>query len=78
MITVYSLKSLERNYIYVGMTADLDRRMNEHNTGHERTTRPYAPFKLIFTEQFDNRILGRQKEKYLKSGIGKEFLHNLD
>ena len=77
MYYVYALKSLERNYIYVGMTNDMDRRVKEHNKGENRSTKAYKPFVLIYKEQFETRIEARKKEKYLKSGIGKEFLKTL-
>ncbi len=77
MIVVYAIRSLNRNYIYVGMTFDLNVRLDRHNKGYERTTKPYRPFSLIYKEEFPDRIKARKKEKYLKSGIGKEFLKSL-
>ena len=77
MITVYAIKSLNKNYIYVGMSNNVHRRLIEHNNGENRSTKAYLPFSLIFQEEFENRILARQKEKYLKSGVGKEFLRSL-
>lgn len=77
MISVYAIKSVERNYIYVGMTNNLKRRLTEHNTGKNRSTKAYVPFNLIFQAEFENRVLAREKEKYLKSGVGKEFLRSL-
>ena len=77
MIVVYAIKSLLFNYIYVGMTNDLDRRLCEHNNGENRSTKAYKPFILIYSEEFENRALARIREKYLKSGVGKEFLKSL-
>ncbi|MBP9803140.1 MAG: GIY-YIG nuclease family protein [Candidatus Pacebacteria bacterium] len=77
MYYVYAIKSQEKNYIYVGLTNNLDRRFSEHNNGKNKTTKPYKPFKIIYTEKFETRIEARVKEKYLKSGIGKEFLKML-
>ncbi|NQV76185.1 MAG: GIY-YIG nuclease family protein [Bacteroidetes bacterium] len=77
MYFVYVLSSLTRSYIYVGLTDNIERRINEHNKGYNKTTKPYRPFQLIFTEQFSTRIEARAREKHLKSGIGKEFLKNL-
>jgi len=77
MIIVYALRSLSRKYIYVGMTNDLKRRLEEHNKGENRSTKAYLPFTLIYSEEFADRISARVKEKYLKSGIGKEFLKAL-
>ncbi|WP_337866589.1 GIY-YIG nuclease family protein [Ignavibacterium sp.] len=39
MIYVYAIKSKVRNYIYVGMTANITDRLHRHNSGYERTTR---------------------------------------
>lgn len=77
MFIVYALKSIARNYTYVGLTSDLQSRILRHNKGYERTTKPYAPFKLIYSEEFSERISARIREKFLKSGQGKDFLKGL-
>jgi putative endonuclease len=77
MFFVYALRSANRNYIYVGMSSNVSRRLNEHNKGFNKTTKPYAPFILIFQEEFDTRINARKREIYLKSGIGKEYIKSL-
>ena len=74
MYTVYALKSKLKNYIYVGMTTDLADRVKRHNDGREKTTRPYRPFELIYKEIHFTRKDARIRQKYLKSGVGKEFL----
>ena len=45
--------------------------------GQNRSTKAYKPFELILKEEFPTRDEARQREKYLKSGIGKEFLKKL-
>jgi len=60
--------------MYVGLTDNLPRRIQQHNDGRERTTKPYRPFRLLHSEQFTTRTEARSREKYLKSGAGKEFL----
>ena len=77
MFFVYALKSLSREYIYVGMTNNLERRIKEHNSGLNGTTRPYAPFTILLVEEYENRIIARAREKFLKSGVGKEYLRSL-
>jgi putative endonuclease len=74
MFEVYIIKSLNKNYIYVGLTNNLSRRIKEHNQGKEKTTRSYAPFKLIHAEKLPSRPAARNREKYLKSGCGKEWI----
>ena len=65
---------MERNYIYVGLTNNLDNRLDQHNNGENKSTKAYRPFILIHSEVFSTRIEARAKEKYYKSGIGKEYL----
>ena len=77
MYTVYAISSKSRNYIYVGFTSNLEKRLERHNKGYEKTTRPYTPFNLIFTEECIDRPNTRIREKYWKPGIGKEQLRSL-
>jgi len=74
---VYVIKSASHKYIYVGLTNNYKRRIKQHNEGKERTTRHYRPFKSILLEEFETRIEAREREKYLKSGVGKERLKSL-
>jgi putative endonuclease len=77
MYHVYAIKSFYQNYIYVGITHDINKRVEQHNSGKERTTKPYLPFELLYTEQHIDRKSARKSEKYLKSGAGKELLKTL-
>ena len=77
MVWVYAISSVVRNYIYVGMTKDVDARLARHNKGREKITKPYAPFQLIYTEVCANRVKAREREKYWKSGIGKQKLRDI-
>jgi len=74
MYTVYAISSIPKNYIYVGLTSNLSDRLNRHYKGYEKTTKPYRPFKLIYSEACNTRLEARIREKYWKSGIGKEKL----
>jgi putative endonuclease len=76
MFYTYILKSRIKNYIYVGLTNNLQRRVNQHNSGKEKTTSPYKPFDLIHFESFNTRTEARAQEKYFKSGCGKEWIKN--
>ncbi len=77
MFTVYAIISTQRNYIYVGLTSDLENRLAYHNKGYEKTTKPYAPFVLLYSEQHESHLEDRKREKYWKSGVGKEKLKAL-
>jgi len=74
---VYAISSTTKKYIYVGQTNNLERRVRQHQSGKEKTTRDYRPFKVILTEKHLNRVDARVREKYYKSGSGKERLKEL-
>lgn len=74
---VYALASLERDYIYVGLSLDVERRIGEHQRGKEPTTRAYRPFEVLLIEVLPDRMAARKREKFLKSGAGKELLREI-
>ncbi len=77
MFYVYAIKSEIDGRIYVGMCGDTDNRLKEHNAGKTKSTKGFRPWELIYKEQVLTRIDAREREKYLKSGVGKEFLKSL-
>jgi len=77
MVEVYILKSINRNYHYVGISAELEIRFEKHNSGKNKTTAPYAPFKRIYTKSFESYKEARKHEVFLKSGKGREFIKTL-
>ena len=74
MHVVYAIRSIHRTYTYIGMTTEIDVRIERHNQGKNKTTRAYAPFELIYTKPFSTRAEAREHEKYLKTGVGRAFL----
>jgi putative endonuclease len=77
MFTVYALKSLSQNFIYVGMTENLEERLQRHNLGYNKSTKRFVPFKLIYSENCETGQEARIREKYLKSTSGKRFLRSV-
>lgn len=73
MFYVYVLVSQTKGLrFYVGFTDDLQRRLLEHNNGKTTSTKGYRPWNLFFFETVNTRSEARDREKYLKSGAGKE------
>lgn len=72
MYYVYILKLFNNDY-YIGRTDDLKRRIKEHLSGTERTTKRYLPCKLVTYISFENRDKSFKFEKYLKTGSGLAF-----
>ncbi|HEY4483336.1 MAG TPA: GIY-YIG nuclease family protein [Candidatus Paceibacterota bacterium] len=63
--------------IYVGISTDAQCRLREHNAGYVFSTKGYRPWRLFYIEKHGTRSEARAREKYLKSGVGKEFLKKL-
>ena len=74
MFYVYALHSQKTKSLYIGISADPDKRLKEHNSGATKSTKFGRPFSLIYKEPVSDRIVARQREKILKSGYGREFL----
>jgi putative endonuclease len=74
MITTYAIFDKFTKEVYVGLTNDLDRRISEHKRGQSKYTRKYRDIELFYTEECENYVDARKREKYFKSGCGKEFL----
>jgi putative endonuclease len=73
---IYLLRSEKDGKWYTGMTTNLRKRLNEHNSGHSLSTKKRMPLNLIYFEGCRNYIDARSREKYLKSGMGKRYLKN--
>jgi putative endonuclease len=75
---VYVLKSLKDQKRYIGFTNNLDKRILEHNSGKVTATRNRRPFEIIYFENFENKFEAAKREKFLKSGKGREFLNRIN
>jgi len=71
---IYVLQSeADPDRYYVGLTTDLKRRFEEHNSGKSIHTNKYIPWKLIIYVAFSDREKAEKFERYLKSGSGRSF-----
>ena len=76
---VYILQNEITGKLYKGQTSDLDKRMERHNT-HESGSMRYTykqrgSWRLIFSEEYSTRSEAMKREKFLKSGQGREWIH---
>ena len=61
---VYAIKSRIDKRIYVGFTENVQKRLNEHNSGKTKSTKGYRPWDLVFTTECETRTEARKLEKY--------------
>lgn len=71
---VYVLQSRSSEFVYVGSTDNLSRRLFEHNDGAVQSTKHYRPFEIITYIAVKTEAKARELENYFKTGSGKAVL----
>ncbi len=72
---VYILYSARFNKHYTGYTSNLIERFKSHNLLSKKGwTIKYRPWKVTYVEFFNSKAKAMNREKFLKSGKGREWL----
>ncbi len=74
VITLYVLKG-KNGKRYVGITNDLTRRLREHRSNRSKGSQVLGEFVVLHTEEYADHKSARKREKFLKSGQGREWLN---
>lgn len=69
---VYILNSQKDHKLYIGYTTNLESRLIEHKFGRVTSTKNRRPLQLILYEAFIDKSDALAREKFLKSGFGRE------
>ena len=77
MFTVYVLRSKSTGRLYTGFTANLQRRLEEHNSDVSTSTKNRGPWELLHREEFPTRSDAMRRERELKTGKGRDELAKL-
>lgn len=67
MYYVYILKSELNGSFYKGITDNVERRLLEHNSGKEKSTKRYQPWKLVWYTSKNTRSEAVILEKKIKN-----------
>ena len=71
---VYLLRSTSNpSKTYIGLTDNLNRRLDEHNAGKTPHTSKHLPWKIEVAVRFESDERAIEFERYLKSGSGHAF-----
>ena len=62
---------------YVGSTDNLERRLQQHKTGHTQTTRNMNEFELVLTQEYPSLKLARKIEKRIKILKRKDYIEKM-
>ncbi len=66
MFYTYIFRSKKDNKLYIGYTNDLKRRIEEHNSGTNESTKFRRPFELIYYEAYKAEQDAKKREDNLK------------
>jgi len=70
MYFVYIIESERNGRWYIGSSDDPIRRLGEHNRGTTTSTKPYVPYRLIYTEALETKTDALKREHAIKrSGV---------
>ena len=64
---VYMIKSVCRDWYYVGSTHNIEQRIAKHNGGDVISTKARRPYMLVYFETFSTMEDARLREKKIKS-----------
>lgn len=73
----YVLQRKQNDDLYIGYTTDLRRRISEHNSGKNFSTKNKGLWQVIFYEAYLDADDAMRREKYLKSSQGSRLLKRM-
>ena len=74
---VYVLLSLKDGKFYIGYTNNIERRLDEHNSGKNISTANRRPLELIYYEAHRSKDDAQRRESYFKTTKGKVTLRQI-
>jgi putative endonuclease len=78
MWAVYILYSEKHDKHYTGRSQDpLDRFLSHNEKATKGFTKRYRPWKIIHIEEYETVQEASAREKWLKSGVGRDFIKTL-
>jgi putative endonuclease len=77
MYFVYVLENTVTQKHYTGFTADLKQRVGQHNSGVTKSTKNRGKWVLLYSEKFMTRPEAMRRERFFKSGKGREELRRI-
>lgn len=66
MYFVYIIRSVKNNVLYFGRTDDLERRLRQHNTGNNLSTKKNLPWEFVYVEGYRSEKDAISRELQLK------------
>ena len=73
----YVLRSSVTARFYTGATTNIEARLVQHNTDQSRSTKHRGPWELVHLEEFATLAEALRRERFLKSGRGRDELKRI-
>lgn len=70
----YILYSEETDRYYIGSCQDMEVRLEQHNTGRNKSTKAGIPWVLKYTETFGTRSASTQRETQIKNKKSRKYI----
>jgi putative endonuclease len=77
MYFVYVLENTVTQKHYTGFTLDLVQRLGQHNSGVTKSTKNRGKWVLLYSEKFMTRPEAMRRERFFRSGKGREELRRI-
>ena len=77
MFYLYLIQSEVDSSFYIGYTSNLELRIKQHNKGESIYSRRKKPWKLVYSEELENKTSALKREKFLKKQKNKDFYYQL-
>ena len=77
MPQMYILYSERLDKYYIGACSNLERRFYEHNIGHSKFSRTGKPWKVVYTEEFEDLSEAKKRESQLKRMKSRKYIESL-
>ncbi len=79
LFTIYIIYNINKGKTYVGYTSDLEKRLLRHNGFLKNKKSSYTSknkgfWRLIYFEKYNSRQEVFKREKWFKTGIGRDFI----
>lgn len=69
MFYVYIIQGAVKNWKYIGVTENVQKRLELHNSGATRSTKPLRPLRIIHSESFATKVEALIRERFLKKNF---------
>jgi putative endonuclease len=74
---LYILQSQKDGRYYIGITNDVQRRLEEHNSGLSISTAPYKPWIIKRVEEYNDIKLAYKRERFIKAKRSRKIIEKI-